>query len=114
MERIQRVNQLIRKEISQIILRELDFPKNILVTLTRVDASRNLIHAKIYISVMPENETQQILEALNQKIYDIQQQLNKRLKMRPIPKINFVVEKETAQAGKIEELLEEIKTKKNA
>lgn len=114
MERIQRVNQLIRKEISQIILRELDFPKNILVTLTRVDTSRNLIHAKIYISVMPENETQQILEALNQKIYDIQQQLNKRLKMRPIPKINFVVEKETAQAGKIEELLEEIKTKKNA
>ncbi len=114
MERIQRVNQLIKKEISQIILREFDFPKNILVTVTRVDVSRNLIHAKIYISVMPENETQQISEVLNQKIYDVQQRLNKRLKMRPIPKINFVVEKETAQAGKIEELLEEIKTKKNA
>ncbi len=114
MERIQRVNQLIKKEISQIILREFDFPKNILVTVTRVDASRNLIHAKIYISVMPENETQQISEVLNQKIYDVQQRLNKRLKMRPIPKINFVVEKETAQAGKIEELLEEIKIKKNA
>jgi len=82
--------------------------------VTRVDVSRNLIHAKIYISVMPESETQQISEVLNQKIYDVQQRLNKRLKMRPIPKINFVVEKETAQAGKIEELLEEIKTKKNA
>lgn len=114
MERIQRVNQLIKKEISQIILREFDFPKNILVTVTRVDVSRNLIHAKIYISVMPENETQQISEVLNQKIYDVQQRLNRRLKMRPIPKINFVVERETAQAGKIEELLEEIKTKKNA
>jgi len=113
MERIQRVNQLIKKELSQIILRESDFPKNILVTVTRVDTSRNLIHTKIYISVMPEKETQQILESLNQKIYDIQQQLNKRLKMRPMPKINFVMERETAKAGKIEELLEEIKTKKN-
>jgi len=113
MERIQQVNQLIKKELGQIILREGDFSKNVLVTLTRVETSRNLIDAKVYVSVLPENQSQRILETLNRRIFHIQQLLNKRLRMRPIPKITFVEEKETAQAGKIEQLLQEIKDQKN-
>lgn len=123
MERIQRVNQLIKKELNQIILREVDFPKDVLVTMTRVESSGNLIQAKVYISVMftphrnevsgagPENKSTQVLEILNKHIYNIQQMLNKRLKMRPIPRIIFVQEKRTQEAGRIEELLEEIHKK---
>ncbi len=111
MERTQRVNQLIKKELGQIFLRELDFPKNVLVTITRVETSSNLIHSKIYISVLPEDGATQVLQILNGQIYEIQQFLNKRLRMRPIPKINFVEEKVTREAGRIEELLEEIKRK---
>ncbi|MFH1423661.1 MAG: 30S ribosome-binding factor RbfA [Candidatus Nealsonbacteria bacterium] len=113
MERIQQVNQLIKKELGQIVLREFDFSKNSLVTVTRVETSRNLIHAKVYISVLPEIQSPQVLKTLNQRIYGVQQRLNKRLRMRPIPKINFVEEKETVQAGKIEQLLQEIKNQKN-
>jgi len=108
-KRIQRVNQLIKKELSQLLLREVEFPKDILVTITRVESSPNLIQAKAYISVMPEEKTSRVFQVLNRQIYDIQQILNQRLKMRPIPRIKFVEEKETAEAGRIEELLEEIK-----
>lgn len=114
MERIPRVNQLIKKELSQIVLKKFDFPADILVTITRVEASGNLIHARVYISVLPEEKTPQIFKILNQRIYDIQQLLNRRLRMRPIPKINFVEEKQTAQAGKIEELLEKISAYRQA
>ena len=113
MERIAQVNQLIKKELGQIILREGDFPKNVLVTLTRVETSRNLIDSWVYVSVLPENESPIILKILNRRIFHLQQLLNKRLRMRPIPKITFVGEKETVQAGKIEQLLEEIKNQKN-
>ncbi len=113
MERIPQVNQLIKKELGQIILREGGFSKNVLVTITRVETTRNLIDAKVYISVLPENQSQSILEALNRRIFRIQQLLNKRLRMRPIPKIAFIEEKETVQAGKIEQLLQEIKDQKN-
>ena len=109
MERVQRINQLIKKELNQIILREVDFPEDVLVTLTRVETSANLIQAKIYVSVMPANKASQALEILNCQIYDIQQRLNKRLKMRPIPKIMFVEEIATKEAGRVEELLEKIK-----
>lgn len=111
MERIQRVNQLIKKELSQIILREVNFPQNVLVTITRVEVSRNLIQAKIYISVMPEEQSSQVLDVLNGQIYDIQQLLNKRLRMRPVPRMIFIKEEKTQEAGRIEELLEKIHKK---
>lgn len=101
-------NRLIGKELSQIILREADFPEGILVTLTRVECAQNLSEAKAYISVMPEEKIGEILRILNKDIYHLQQLLNKRLRMRPIPKIRFVQERMTIEAGKIEKLLEKI------
>ncbi len=111
MERISRVNQLIKKELSQILLKEVDFPRDVLVTVTRVESSANLYQAKVYISVMPEEKSADVLGLLRELIYSLQQELNKRLKMRPIPRIQFVREKKTAEAGKIEELLEKIHQK---
>lgn len=113
MKRNLRVNQLIKKELAQIILRETNFPKGILVTLTRVECSYNLLHAKTYISVMPEDKLSQVLAILDKSIYELQQRLNKRLKIRPIPKIRFVGESKTKEAGRIEELLEKIHEEKN-
>ena len=111
MKRNLRVNQLIKKELAQIILREINFPKDLLMTVTRVETSANLIQAKIYISVLPINKNSQVLEILNHQIYALQQKLNKRLKMRPIPRIIFVQEKKTQEAARIEELLEKIHKK---
>jgi len=108
-KRIQRVNQLIKKELSQILLREVDFPKDILVTITRVDTSPNLRESKIFISTVPEDKAQRVLKTLNQKVYELQQKINRRLKMRPVPRIKFSEERETAEAGRIEEILEKLK-----
>ena len=107
--RIPKVNQLIREELSKIIFREIDFEEGVLVTLTRVDAAPNLQQAKIYISTMPAKNAKEALNILGKNIYSIQQMLNKKLRMRPVPRIYFVEEKETVKAGKIEELLEKIK-----
>jgi len=108
-DRTIRVNQLIKRELGQLILKEIDFPKSILVTLTRVETSANLIGAKIYVSTIPESQVAFVFRILEAQIYGLQQKLNKRLKMRPIPKIRFLPEKETIQAGRIEELLERLK-----
>ena len=108
-KRIQRVNQLIKKELGQILLREAEFPKDVLVTITRVETTVDLNEAKIFISSLPENRGEKILEVLNRQIYNIQQKLNKKLKMKFIPKIEFREEKKTKEAGRVEEILEELK-----
>lgn len=107
--RIPQVNELIKRELSKIILKEVEFPEDTLATVTRVQTSSNLIQAKVYISVMPENQASKVLQILNRQIFNIQQIINKRLKMRPIPKIRFIEEKETRKAEEVEKLLEEIK-----
>lgn len=114
MKRVPRVNQLIKKELSQILFREVDFPENVLVTVTRVESLADLSEAQVYISVLPADQFPRVLEILNKLIYYLQQKLNRRLKMRPLPKIKFVKEKRTIEAGRVEELLAKINQEKNA
>ncbi len=107
--RIPRVNQLIKKELGQVILREVDFPKDVLVTITRVETLPNLNESRVFVSVFPEKRGEEILGILTKKIYFLQQKINQRLKMRPLPRLIFVLEKMTVEAGKIEEILEKLK-----
>jgi len=107
--RIQRINQLIKKELSQIILKEIEFPQGVLVTVTRVETVSDLKESNIWISALPEEKLKRALEILNKNIYFLQQKLNKRLKMRPLPRIKFLEERKTREAGQVEEILEELK-----
>jgi len=107
--RVFQVNELIKRELGSIILKKVEFPKNVLFTITRVETSSNLIQSKIHISVIPEVQTPKVIQILNQKIFIIQQDVNRRLRMRPVPKIKFAEDKEAKKANKVEELLERIK-----
>ncbi len=107
--RIEKVNSLLEHEISKILLRDFAFSPEILVTLTRVNTSSNLIEAKVYISVFPEERSDVILNALQKSVYDVQYKINRTLRQRPIPKIKFVKETEISKAAKIEELLSGLK-----
>ena len=107
-DRIKRVNKLLKEEIGSLFLKEINLP-DCLATITRVEASPNLQQARVYISVMPEEKKEEVFEVLNKSIYNIQQELNKRLNMRPVPKIMFRKEEKTKQAARVEELLEKIR-----
>ena len=107
--RIEKVNALIRDELGKILLRDVDFPQGVLVTITRCDSSPNLSETKIYVSEMPDEQIDKVFEILSRRIYDIQQVLNRRLNMRPIPRIEFKKESKTQQASQVEELLQQLK-----
>ena len=103
------VNQAIQRELGRIILSEFEFPANTIVTVTRVQASSNLQQAKVYISVVPGERIPEVLKIIAAEIYDVQQELNKVLQIRPVPKIILAEEKETAQAQRVDDILDEIK-----
>lgn len=107
--RIEKVNSLLEREIGKILLHDFAFSPEILVTVTRVDCSANLIEAKVYISVFPDEKADPILRALQKSVYDVQYKINRTLRQRPIPKIKFVKDKVLAKAGKVEELLSQLK-----
>jgi len=105
--RIKRVNEIIKKEFGNILLNELDNLRGSLVTITKVMTSPDLQHAKVYISVFPEKESKRIHETLNRNIYKFQKILNKRLFMRPVPKIRILEDISGESFSKISHLLED-------
>ncbi len=115
--RIQKVNQVIKQEIAKLIFKEVEFPPGVLVTVTRVETSADLKESKIFIGAIqgqnPRSDIRrEMLDIINKKIYLLQQKLNKKLVMKPVPKLNFLIEEKTVQAGRIEEILEQLKKEK--
>ena len=106
--RIEKVNSLLEHEVGKIIVRDFDFSGS-LVTVTHIDVTANLIEARAYISVLPDEKADKVVATLNKGVYSIQKEINQRLNMRPIPKIIFVKDTETAEAAKIEGLLATLK-----
>ena len=107
--RIDRVNELIKETLAKIISEEIDFPSGVFVTVVKVDTSRDLRYARVFLSVFPEKRFGEIFRLLEKRIYFLQGKLNKKLSMKPLPRIEFVVDKTEVEADKIEKLLKEIK-----
>ena len=107
-ERIPRVNQLLKKELSSILSRETLFPDGCLVSISRAEATPNLQQARIYITVFPADKKQEVIDSLQGRVYDIQQQLNKRLKMRPVPRIEIRFDEGESKAQRIHEILDSL------
>ena len=111
-ERLNKVNSLLEQEIGKIISRDFGF-SGALVTLTHVDATANLIEARAYISVFPEDKIDGVITMLNKGVHDVQKKINGKLNMRPVPRISFVKDEKVAEASRVEELLEKLKKEGN-
>lgn len=105
MRRIEQVNDLIRGEVGNIINRRIELPVGALVTVTRVVASADLHYADIFVSIMPALNEEKVLEIFSEKIAEIQHNLNRKLRMRPVPRIKFRVDADEKKRERIEALL---------
>lgn len=103
--RLQKLNSLLEQQIGQIILEEADIPPGILVTVLGAETTEDFKETKIIFSVFPFEKSQQVLEVLNKNIYHLQQILNKKLRMRPVPKMIFRTNSSEEEAFKVEKAL---------
>jgi ribosome-binding factor A len=110
--RIEKINNLIKEEVSKIIRKEVDFPKTTLVTITRVETNKDLTECRVFFSCYPESKFDEALKILEKEIYFIQGKLNKKLILKRVPLIRFKKEKKVVEAAKIEEILEKLKGEK--
>jgi len=106
--RIDRVNELIKTTLSEIIIREIEMPLGVFLTVVKVDTSRDLRYARVFVSVFPEKQFGSTIKMLNKKVYFLQGKLNKKLSMKPLPRIEFISDHTEVEADKIEKLLKEI------
>ena len=89
--RIQRLNSLLRHEISELLQRQVKDPRlGSFVTVTEVSISPDLRHARIFVShIGSEEEKQETLSALASASSFFRRELTKRLRLRRIPELSF-------------------------
>lgn len=109
--RIKQVNELIRQELNNVLLTEVEYPKGCLTTILRVETSKDLRHAKVWISVLPSYYIPKVLDKLNKNKKHLEYLLHQRLSMKPLPKLNFKIDETEKKAAEIEELLDSLKEK---
>jgi ribosome-binding factor A len=109
-KRLDRVNQLLKEEVAEIVRRELKDPRIGFVTVTEVETSKDLRQAKVFISVLgSEPEWAQALAALEHAGGFIRGELVRRLRLRVIPHLAFRPDRSMAHAAHIMEILETLR-----
>ena len=110
-KRIKRVNELIREELANILLREVELPKGIMATISRVETSADLKSAKVWLSIIPFDQASEALEIFEKNISHIQHTLGKRIILKFTPKIKFYIDQSEDRAKDINQLLDEIQNR---
>jgi ribosome-binding factor A len=108
-KRSQRVSDLIREEVADIIMYRLKDPRIGFVTVTGVDMTDDLKLARVFVSILNEKDRVQTLEILNDAKPFFRSALGKRLKMKFTPVIEFRLDSSIEYGYKIDGLLKKIR-----
>ena len=112
MGRIERINEMIKREISVMLLEEIRDPRLKFVTIISVDVSKDLQHAKVFYSVLGHN-LKAAEEALENAKGFVRRLVGQRVVMRYTPQIDFIYDRTIEYSDRIEQTLQEINRRSN-
>jgi ribosome-binding factor A len=105
--RMRRVDEAIRQVIGEAAAGELKDPRVGFVTVTDVRTSADLSHARVYVSVLGDEERREAtLEGLRSAHGYLQRRIGSELRMKRTPTLDFVYDDTTDRALRIEEILD--------
>jgi ribosome-binding factor A len=109
MGRIDKINHQIQRIVSQIIQEEVDNPHLGMVSVVRVETTPDLQFCKIFFSVFPEQNTENVLSTLQEMRSFIKKLLGKNLRIRFLPDLEFVPDDSIKYSVDIYEKIERLK-----
>ncbi len=105
--RISKVGRLIQKELGELIRRQTQSVRGLIVSVTRVTPSPDLSFAKVYLSVFPSEKGKEILETIQKNSSSVRYELGLALgkQLRVIPELVFVIDDTLDYLENIDRLL---------
>ncbi len=110
-QRTERVDELLRQEIGSIVAREIADPRIGFATITGVETTNDLRHAKVWVSVIGQTaEREATLTALRNAMPFIRHELGQRLRMRRIPDLHVQLDDTAERGTRILQMLAELES----
>ncbi len=92
--RRERLKSTLLREISEIVMREVDLPEGVFITVKKVELSKDARKATVFISSLKREDAVKAVNRLNKAKGYIHHLLGKRLKLRTVPRPEFVISPE--------------------
>lgn len=106
--RLPRVNEVIKRELGILLLREITFPAQ-LVTIQQVDVTPDLKHAHVFVSIIGTEEQQhQSMAKLHDARGQLQHDLSKRVVLKFTPRLHFKLDEAAERGDRVLNLLSEL------
>ena len=114
--RVDRINGLLREEISKLLLREIKDPRlSGLLTITQVTTSSDLRNAKVYLSVLGDDEANTAaLQGIQSAAAFLRKQLRERLRLKYVPFLTFEIDDSMGTADHIFRLMDQARQESGA
>jgi ribosome-binding factor A len=108
--RTDRINGILRQEISQLVSRDLNDPRlSGLVTITRVETSEDLHYAKVFVSIMGDREAKDTaLQGMGSASGFIRRELRSRLTLKQVPELTYYLDESLDEAEHILKLMDKV------
>ncbi len=104
--RTRRVGEQIQRDLAELIRSEIRDPRLGMVTVNHVKVSRDMSHARVYVTMLGEQEDRDVsLSILNKMAGYLRGQIGKRMKIRMIPELKFFYDESIDRGARIESLL---------
>lgn len=106
-QRTDRIADMLQRELAVMIQREVKDPRIGMVTVSEVRVSRDLAHAKVYISTIEDDKIQDTVIILNKAAGFFRSRLAKVVKLRIIPQLKFIHDSSYQDGNRISNLIDE-------
>jgi len=105
--RARRIEGELQRRLAELLRREVKDPRVTLVTITAVEVSTDLSHAKVYYGVLGREATPDVQEGLEHAAGFLRAKLGRVLKMRQVPEIHFRPDEMIARAAHLTALIDQ-------
>ena len=107
--RVQRVRELLKRQLGEILRRELSLPQDGILTVNDVDISKDLQLATVYVGVIgTENQVKQAMDLLQQERKRIQGLVGRAVVLKYTPQLRFVLDQSISRGNRVLEIMDEI------
>jgi ribosome-binding factor A len=110
--RPQRLGDLLQREVSDLIRLEVRDPRVGMITVTSVDVSPDMSHAKVFFTVLEKEKLQDTLQGLRRAAGFLRSQLAQRIKMYTTPELRFEYDESVERGDRLSRLIDQALRKK--
>jgi ribosome-binding factor A len=110
--RAQKLGDLIQRELSGLVQRELRDPRVGMITITGVDVSPDFSHAKVFFTTLSKENLDDAKQGLRRAAGFLRSQLAKRIKLYTTPELRFEYDESVERGDRLSRLIDSVKERK--